>query len=325
MSQRNVSIEVLLDDSGALSHMAEEIVEGLRQSPKILPSKYFYDERGSELFERITTLPEYYPTRTEQWLLERYAGEIAAESPPQELVELGSGAAKKTRLLLDACLAQGRLERFVPLEVSLEMAEAAAAALANDYPQIEIHAVVGDFESHMDEVPEGRARLIAFLGGTIGNFERADAVDLLHDIADLMDGDSRLLLGTDLVKERSVLQAAYNDGQGVTAEFNLNILDVLNRQLDADFDRRAFEHVAFFNEQHSRIEMHLRSLRDQTVRIGDADIEARFAAGELMRTEVSHKYTRPSVEAMLGEAGLRLERWYTDPQEYFGLSLSSRA
>jgi L-histidine N-alpha-methyltransferase len=319
-----VEIESHLEPGGAPSVMAEEVEEGLRSTPKNLPSKYFYDARGSELFEKITELPEYYPTRTEQALLERFADEITADPAPAELIELGSGSGKKTRLLIDAARSHGRLRRYTPFEVSEQIAEQSAQRMAALYPDLQVFVVVGDFELHLDEIPPCEARLVVFLGGTIGNFMRADAVRFLSGVASLLDDESRFLLGTDLVKDTAVLEAAYNDAQGVTAEFNLNILNVINHHLDADFDPAAFEHVALFNADLARIEMHLRSRADQRVRLRGIDLEVAFARGELMRTEVSHKYTRESVDSMLEEAGLKLERWFTDPDDNFALSLSSR-
>jgi L-histidine N-alpha-methyltransferase len=318
-----VEIEVLLEPGGAPATMAAEVEAGLRASPKWLPSKYFYDTRGSALFEQITELPEYYPTRTERAILESLAHEITGDSPPVELIELGSGAAKKTRVLIEAARAHGSLRRFIPVEVSQDIAEQSARRLARDYPGLDVHVVVGDFERHLDRLPAGEARLVVFLGGTIGNFMRPDAVRFISRVAGLLDGRSRFLLGTDLVKDRSVLHAAYNDSQGITAEFNRNILNVVNDHLGSDFDPAAFAHVAFFNEDASRIEMHLRSLADQVVSIPSLQMEVRFGQGELLRTEVSHKYTRESVEALFADAGLRLARWFTDPQDYFALSLAS--
>ncbi len=320
--QTNVEIDVHLEDTGAPSSMAREIREGLLSSPKSLPSKYFYDERGSRLFERITELPEYYLTRAELALLERDADEIARLTGFEELVELGSGAAKKTRVLIEAGLRRGRLRRYVPVEVSQEIAERSAHARAAEYPELDVHAVVGDFERHLGRLPDGGGRLIAFLGSTIGNFPRVEAVDFLSKIRRLMADDDWFLLGTDLVKEHERLEAAYNDNQGVTAEFNLNILHVINRHLDGDFEVSQFEHVSFYDGRKARIESYLRSRRDQSVRLAEIDLEVEFERGEMMRTEVSCKYTRDSVETMLAEAGLDLRHWLTDEQDTFALSLA---
>ena len=325
MPGSRIEIDVHLQEDGALASMAGEVAEGLRRTPKELPSKYFYDERGSKLFEKITELPEYYLTRTEQALLERLAPELASFASPAELIELGAGSAKKTRLLIDGARAVGRLRRYIPLEVSQAMARQAAERLASDYPDLGIHVVVGDYELHLDRIPDGSRRLVVFLGSSIGNFFRPQAVGFLKAVAELLDGESYFLLGTDLVKDKAVLDAAYNDSQGVTAEFNRNILRVINHHLDGDFDPEAFEHLAFYDERHVRIEMHLRSSRAQRVTLRAIDLQLSFEEGELMRTEVSHKYTRYSVATMLADAGLRLEHWVSDPKDYFALSLSSLA
>lgn len=319
-----MQIDVHLDDSSSLANMGAEVAQGLLSSPKRLPSKYFYDERGSLLFEKITEQPEYYLTRVEQALLEDRSDEISRLTRPDELVELGAGSAKKTRLLIEAARDRGDLRRYLPVEFSPEMAERSARELEARYPGLEVHVVIGDFENHLDEIPAGpRRRLVALLGSTIGNFHRQQAAELLSDATSLLDNGGHFLLGTDLVKDKQKLEAAYNDRRGVTAAFNRNILNVINDQLDGDFDPESFEHVAFFNDRRARIETYLRSDRDQSVRIAGLDLNVDFEKGEMMRTEISCKYTRQSVEQLLGEAGLRLERWFTDPDEAFALSLSS--
>jgi L-histidine N-alpha-methyltransferase len=319
----NAKVEVHLEDSNGLARMAEEILHGLTRTPKRLPSKYFYDDAGSALFEQITNLPEYYLTRAEQSLLEDRAADIARVTQPKEIVELGAGSAKKTRLLIDAGLSTGSLQRYTPLEVAQDMAERTARNLGRHYPQLEIHAVVGDFERHFARLPDGHRRLVAFLGSTIGNFADYAAVDLLTQISLALDGDDWFLLGTDLIKDTGQIEAAYNDSQGVTAEFNRNILNVINDQLGGSFNPRGFEHVAYFNEKKSRIETYLRSVRDQSVQVGLIDLEVEFAEGEMMRTEVSCKYSRESVEDLLRQAGLELKHWFVDPEETFALSLSN--
>jgi L-histidine N-alpha-methyltransferase len=319
----NVEVEVHLEESGGLARMAEEIFHGLTRTPKRLPSKYFYDDAGSKLFEQITNLPEYYLTRAEQSLLEDRAADIARLARPEEIVELGAGSAKKTRLLIEAGLATGNLRRYTPLEVAQDMVERTARDLGRHYPQLEIHAVVGDFERHLGRLPDGNRRLVAFLGSTIGNFAEYEAVDLLTQISLALDGDDWFLLGTDLVKDTGRLEAAYNDSQGVTAAFNRNILNVINDQLSGSFNPQEFEHVAYFNEEKSRIETYLRSVRDQSVQVGLIDLEIEFAEGEMMRTEVSCKYTRESVEELLRQAGLELRHWFVDRGETFALSLSN--
>lgn len=325
MGRTRVDIEFLLEESRALEIMAEEIRQGLSASPKELPPKYFYDERGSWLFERITQLPEYYLTRAERALLDASVDDLAARAQPEELVELGAGSASKTDLLLDACRAAGRLQRYLPVEVSAAMIEHSAERLGEKYPWLEIRAVVADFEHDLGRIPPAPHRLVAFLGSTIGNLARARAVEFLGTVAALMDGDGFLVLGTDLVKDRKVLEAAYNDDQGVTAEFNRNVLRVINRRLGADFDPGAFEHVAIYDEAEARIEIYLESRVDQVARIPALDLDVRFDAGERMRTEVSCKYTRDSVERMLTEAGLALRDWFSDSNGTFALSLSAPA
>lgn len=304
--------------------MGQEVREGLSGSPKRLPSKYFYDERGSKLFGRITELPEYYLTRAEDRLLERCAAQIARAVRPRELVELGPGSSKKTRWLIDAARGSGTLRRYVPVEVSPEAARAHAEDLVRRYPGLAIHAVIGDFEQHLGDIPRGDRTLVAFLGSTIGNFPAAEAVDLLSEIAPLLAGGGALLLGADLAKDRAVLEAAYNDADGVTAEFNRNILHVLNRRLDGDFDSTEFEHVSFYNGDLERIESYLRSRRAQTVALTGLDLEIEFARGEMMRTEVSCKYTRASLVALLEQAGLVLDSWYTEEDEAYALLVARR-
>jgi L-histidine N-alpha-methyltransferase len=233
-----IRIDVHLDESGSLDSMAREVRDGLSRPLKQLPSKYFYDDRGSRLFERITELPEYYLTRAERSLLEERAGEIARRTLPRELVELGAGSAKKTRLLIEAGLAAGSLRRYLPIDVSLDVARQAARAIASAFPGLDVHAVVGDMEEHLPALPAGERRMVAFLGSTLGNFAGDGAVEFLFKAGALLDRGDWLLLGTDLVKDAAVLEAAYNDSEGVTAEFNANILNVINRHLGGDFDTR---------------------------------------------------------------------------------------
>ncbi len=325
MASSQVVIQHLLEEGGAPSTMGDEISAGLRGDPKTLPSKYFYDARGSLLFERITELAEYYPTRTEQALLDRHAGELMRRISPRELVELGSGSAKKTTTLIRAALAHGSLREYVTLEVSEEIARRSARRIADEFPGLAVRAVVADFEHHLGRLPGAEGRLVAFLGSTIGNFEHDDAVAFLCGVAGLLGPDGRFLLGTDRVKDPEVLHAAYNDSEGVTAEFNLNVLNVVNLHLEGDFDPCNFEHVAFWNAERERIEMHLRARRAHTVRLKTIDLEVTFAAGELMRTEISQKYTPGSVTELLTAAGLRLEDWLTDARDWFALSVAARA
>ena len=321
----NLKIDVHLDQGGAPATMAREVLEGLTARQKRLPSKYFYDERGSGLFERITEQPEYYLTRAEQALLEEHAAEIHRIARPEELVELGSGSAKKTRLLIEAGLAAGTLRRYVPVEVSQDMVERSAHRLAERYPTLEVRALVGDFDEHLSRIPDGGRRLVAFLGSTIGNFDGEEAPAFLRKIERVLHGGDWFLLGTDLVKDRRALHDAYNDAAGVTAEFNRNILNVINHHLDGDFDLERFEHVSRWNEEGSRIESYLRSVGDQRVHLAAIGLDVVFADGELLWTEVSCKYTRESVTALLAEVGLVLEHWFADADGAFALSLSRLA
>ncbi|MDX6412061.1 MAG: L-histidine Nalpha-methyltransferase [Gaiellaceae bacterium] len=304
-----------------VTRMAEEVREGLSRALKELPPKYFYDERGSALFDQITELPEYYPSRCEREILNRHAPEIV--SGAAELVELGSGTASKTRALLYAMAGAGNLRRYVPFDVDESVVEACTDELVGLYPGLDVHGVVGDFEHDLHRVPEGERRLFAFLGGTIGNLYPDERVDFLAKIRALMLPEDRLIVGTDLIKDRSILEAAYNDSEGVTAEFNRNVLRVLNEGLGADFEPEAFEHVAFFDEANSWIEMRLRANGAQRVRIDGADLELTFADGEEVRTEISSKFTVEAVDRELDEAGLRLERFFTDEGGLFGLALAA--
>ena len=314
--------------TAARSTLADDALDGLTRAAKELPPKHLYDARGSELFDRICELPEYYPTRAERAILEAHADAVVAATSAGELVELGSGTAAKTRVLLDAMARAGTLRRYVPLDVDGGMVRDTAAALRAEYPGLEVHGVTGDFEHDLDEIPPpepGRPRIVAFLGGTIGNFIPGSRRRFLRELGARLDEDSFLLLGTDLVKDPAVLEAAYDDSRGLTAEFNLNMLRVLNRELDADFDVDNFEHVAFYDEQREWIEMRLRARRAHSVRVGAIDLDLEFDRGEELRTEISAKFTPERVRADLGAAGLELVEWLTDPDERFALSLSRRA
>ncbi|MFJ2804593.1 L-histidine N(alpha)-methyltransferase [Kitasatospora sp. NPDC087271] len=308
--------------SSALRH---DVQHGLTSEPKWLPPKWFYDARGSELFEEITRLPEYYPTRAERAILTARAGEIAAATGARTLVELGSGSSEKTRLLLDALRALGTLETYVPVDVSESALTAAGVALAAEYPGLAVHGVLADFTARLGLPPEGGPRLVAFLGGTLGNLLPEERAAFLRGLRAALDPGDFLLLGTDLVKDPSVLVAAYDDAAGVTAEFNLNVLNVLNRELGADFDPTAFAHVARWDPEREWIEMRLRSLRAQTVKIPALNLPVHFDRGEELRTEVSAKFRRERVSAELAAAGLRLSHWWTDEEGRFGLSLSAPA
>ena len=295
---------------------------GLTASPKVLPPKWFYDEEGCRLFDEITRLPEYYPTRTERVILAGHAGDIAARTSADTLVELGSGTSEKTRLLLDALSAHGSLRRFVPFDVSEPTLRDAASAIEAEYAGVDVHAVVGDFERHLDRLPRGGTRLVAFLGSTIGNLDPDGRARFYRSIAAGLAPDDALLLGTDLVKDPRRLEAAYDDSAGVTAAFNRNVLSVLNRELAADFAPERFAHIARWNPADEWIEMRLRSQGAQTVRVRELDLRVEFADGEEMRTEISAKFRRERVEAELAAAGLAVAAWWTDPGGDFALSLS---
>jgi L-histidine N-alpha-methyltransferase len=301
-----IQIDSHLDGSQERS-LAEDVLDGLTRPFKELPPKHFYDARGAELFDRICELPEYYPTRVERAILEQTATELAASTNAVELVELGSGTAAKTRVLLDALYAAGTLKRYVPVDVTESM----------------VHGVIGDFERHLDGVPEAIGpRIVAFLGGTVGNFQPGSRRRFLRSIGRLLGPEDYLLMGTDLVKDPGVLEAAYDDEQGVTAEFNRNVLSVLNRELDADFDPEDFDHIALFDTEHEWIEMRLRSRREHTTLVRALDLPVHFDAGEEVRTEISAKFTPERLEGDLSAAGLELVRWFTDPDELFALTLS---
>ena len=317
-----IEIEVDLPEGGALAGMAEVVREGLSCPFKELPPKYFYDERGSELFERITEQPEYYPTRCEREILAAGAGEIVAAAQPRTLIELGSGAATKSRVLLDAMRDAGTLERYVPVDISEGITRRVAAELVEEYPGLTVEGIVCDYETHLERIPRPEGALFAFLGGTIGNFRPAARRSFLARIATLMYPGDRFLLGTDLVKDRATLEAAYDDAAGVTSEFNKNVLAVLNRELDADFDLDAFEHVAFWDADNEWVDIRLRALSEQFVDLRTLDMRAHFARNEEMRTEISTKFTRERIESSYADAGLELEDWWTDEQGLYALSLA---
>lgn len=317
-----ITVDVLLTAHELEGALRDDVRAGLTSIPKELPPKWFYDDRGCELFDAITRLPEYYPTETERSILRAEAADIARASAADTIVELGSGTSDKTRTLLDAFAATGQLTRFVPFEVNEGTVRAASVAIAAEHPGITVHAVVGDFERHLGSIPQEGRRMVAFLGSTIGNFAPAERKQFFAELAaNLRPGDS-LLLGTDLVKDVGRLEAAYDDSQGVTAAFNLNVLRVVNRELGADFDLAGFRHRAFYDVAEAWIEMRLVSLRAQHVRIAALDLDVAFAEGEEMRTEISAKFLREGIEAELAGAGLHLTRWMTDPAADFALSLS---
>jgi L-histidine N-alpha-methyltransferase len=307
--------------------LADDVLDGLTRPFKELPPKHFYDATGAELFDQICELPEYYPTRAERAILEARSAEIVAATGAAELVELGSGTAAKTRLLLRAMAEAGTLRRYVPVDVTESMVLACADELVDEFPGLRVHGIVGDFECHLRHVPrpDDGPRIIAFLGGTIGNFIPGSRRRFLRTIAKLLrPGVDHLLLGTDLVKDPSVLESAYDDSAGITADFNRNVLHVINRELDADFDVDAFEHVAFFDCEREWIEMRLRAQRRMDVHVRKLGLKVAFAPREELRTEISAKFTPKRLEADLAAAGLELREVLTDPDELFALSLSAR-
>jgi L-histidine N-alpha-methyltransferase len=318
-----LSIDVHLHPADLDAALRHDVDTGLTAVPKELPPKWFYDQRGSQLFDEITRLPEYYLTNAETEILRREAGEIVRHSGADTLVELGSGTSTKTRILLDAFCGAGLLRRVVPFDVSEATLREASSTLAREYPGVEVHAVVGDFERHLAHIPTGGRRMVAFLGSTIGNLDPAQRVKLLEELrASLAPGDS-LLLGSDLVKDVDRLLSAYDDAAGVTADFNRNVLRVLNRELGADFDVDRFRHVARWNADDERIEMWLRSAGVQTVAVPALGLTVPFGDGEEMRTEISSKFRPEGVAAELARAGFELRCWWTDGAGDFGLSLSA--
>jgi L-histidine N-alpha-methyltransferase len=321
-----ITVEHRLPEDFLARALRADARAGLTAVPKSLPPKWFYDAQGSALFEKITQLPEYYPTRAERAILRTRSAEIAALTSARVLVELGSGSSDKTRLLLSALREHGSLRGYVPVDVSESALTLAAQALTAEYPGLAVHAVISDFEESLgfpaDSAEPGGARLVAFLGSTIGNMVPAERAAFLSRIrARLRPGDA-FLLGTDLVKDPAVLVAAYDDAAGVTAAFNKNVLNVLNAELGADFDVDAFEHVSLWDPEREWIEMRLRATAAQQVRVAGLGLLVGFEAGEQLRTEVSAKFRRPGVAAELAAAGLRMTSWWTDPAGQFGLSLS---
>ena len=319
-----VTVDVRLDAEAFDAELRREARIGLTDRPRWLAPTWLYDEHGSELFDAITRLPEYYPTRAERAILAARADEIAALSGADTLVELGSGTSEKTRLLLAALAGTGRLRRFVPFDVAAPTLLEAAGSIADTHPDIDVVAVVGDFRRHLPAIPRSGTRLFAFLGGTIGNLAPAERAGFLASLVAVMRPGDALLLGTDLVKNSARLVAAYDDDAGVTAEFDRNVLAVLNRRLGADFDPSRFTHRAVWNAEQEWIEMRLASNGDQEVTVPALDLTLHLADGEELRTEISAKFRRDGVDAELRAAGLQPRRWWTDPAGDFALSLAVR-
>jgi L-histidine N-alpha-methyltransferase len=315
-------VDVYLTPDHTERSLRQDARLGLTSSPKWLPSKWFYDARGSDLFEQITRLPEYYPTRAEASILVAHAGDIAGRTGAHTLVELGSGSSEKTRLLLDALRRQGTLREYVPLDVSESALRDAVAAMHDDYPMLAIHGVVGDFTQHLDRIPGQRPRMVAFLGGTIGNLFPHERATFLGELRATLTPGEWLLLGTDLVKDPDVLVRAYDDAAGVTAQFNRNVLAVLNRELGADFDVESYEHVAIWDSENEWIEMRLRSTVGDRVTLSDLALDIVLETGQEIRTEISAKFRREGIDGELAKAGFSLDCWWTDPEGRFALSLA---
>jgi L-histidine N-alpha-methyltransferase len=311
------TIDVHLSPDEVRSQMRADALRGLQSKTKSIPPVWFYDERGSRLFEDITQLPEYYPTRAERALLEAHAPSIAELSKADTLVELGAGACDKTRVLLAALEATGTLSRYIPFDVSDEFLRSAATTLAEEFTSLDIHLVIGDFHQHLAEIPTEGRRMIAFLGGTIGNLNPTQRARFLFDLNCTMSSDDSLLIGTDLVKDRKRLVAAYDDGAGVTADFNRNVLHVLNEQLGGDFNPELFRHVALWNDEEQWIEMRLRAEEANEVALTGAGITVRFDEGEDLLTEISAKFTPDRVKRELSEAGFVVEgMWGAEGGEF---------
>jgi L-histidine N-alpha-methyltransferase len=316
-----IELDVLLDDADLVRHLRAEVSAGLTANPKWLTPRWFYDARGSELFDEITQLQDYYPTRAERAILTNRAKEIAEITKAKTLVELGSGSSDKTRLLLDAL----QPDCFMPLDVSATALEAAAKAIITEYPRLRVHALVADFNRHLNQLPAGGSRLVAFLGGTIGNLIPEERSRFFSDLRATLDPGEWLLLGTDLVKDPAVLIQAYDDAEGVTADFNRNVLRVLNRELGADFDVESFTHVAHWEPQREWIEMRLRASRAMRVTLPALDLTVDFQPGEDLHTEVSSKFHRAGIEKELATAGFAPVRWWTDEESLYGLTLAVAA
>jgi L-histidine N-alpha-methyltransferase len=318
------TLEIHLSDDDLTRALRADATIGLTSDPKSLPPKWFYDARGSELFEQITALPEYYPTRTERALLQRVVGEIARTAQAEVLVELGAGSAAKTRLLLSALTTEGPLKTYVPQDVSSSALRAAADEIAAEFPGLAVHGVVSDFTDTLHNLPGGGRRMIAFLGGTIGNLAPTERAEFLASIHDVLEPGEQLLLGAGLVIDPAVLVPAYDDAAGVTAEFNRNVLHVLNNRLDADFEPDKFTHIALWDAENEWIEMRLEATEDMTVQVRDLDLTVEFARGEQMRTEISAKFRIDGINAEFTAAGFSTEQVWTDPDNRFALVLAAR-
>lgn len=300
--------------------MARDILIGLTAPQKFIPCKYFYDERGSRLFEEICHLPEYYPTRIEMKILRNSAKDMMMPFETGDLIELGSGTNWKIRMLLDTLSESRRRNiRYVPVDVSETALTKASLELQKLYPEISILAIVADFIHHIELLPKDRRRLLLFFGGTIGNLDYDTGAAFLKSVADIMNEEDRFLFGIDMLKPIEILHSAYNDSRGITSEFNRNILNVINRELNANFKPLDFEHVAFFNEDKEQVEMHLRASRKMVVEISNLNLIVQFEEGETINTEICRKFSRQSIEEMLSKAGLYITDWFSDPDGWFSI------
>jgi L-histidine N-alpha-methyltransferase len=305
----------------AQSQIAQDVMRGLLSQQKSIPSKYFYDARGSRLFEQICSLPEYYQTRTEMSILRTEAEILTRGFENGDLVELGSGANWKIRTLLEAMGRSRRSHtRYVPIDVSETALISASRHLLDLYPELTVQAIVGDFTSHLPHLPSGRMKLLLFFGSTLGNLTKGESQKFLREVAATLSPPDRFLLGLDMVKPERILNAAYNDSQGITEQFNKNVLLVVNRELGANFDPDDFDHVAFFNPEDEQVEMHLRANRPVSVEILDSAVTVAVDEGETIHTEVCRKFTRQSATEMVLEAGMRIARWHSDPDEWFSIA-----
>jgi L-histidine N-alpha-methyltransferase len=297
-----------------------DVLNGLTSAKKSIPSKYFYDEKGSRIFDEICNLPEYYPTRTELSILKNAAEGIMANFQGGDIIELGSGANRKIRMLLDAAGNSGCSSiRYIPVDVSQQALTDAVEELISIYPELEVLCIVADFIHHINVIPNSRPKLIVFFGGTIGNLDEEESISFLRSVRRIMKRGDRFLFGLDMIKSKEVLEAAYNDSQGTTAEFNRNILHVINRELNANFSSSFFDHVAFFNSEKERVEMHLKTSKDISVDISDLDFKFELKEGETIHTEICRKFSRESAGRMISEAGMAVTNWHTDPKGWFSL------
>ena len=321
-----LQIEDQLKQISTNTNNGQDVIKGLTQKSKSLPSRYFYDDRGSQLFEQICDLPEYYPTRTEAAILQKYGNEVVQITQECELVELGSGSSTKTRFLLDAYQAQGYRLRYLPIDVSAKILEESAKQLLQDYPLLHIYGLVSTYEQALEELisKQFKKRMILFLGSTLGNFNDWECDRFFSGVLTALDQGDYFLLGIDLQKPQSVLEAAYNDTQGITAAFNLNMLAHLNKRFQGDFVPDSFEHRAFYNQSKSQIEMHLISKRSQLVHLNSLDLTVKLEQGETILTEISRKFNLQQIQLYLQKQGLKSLQVWTDPKQWFGLLLCQR-